>query len=217
METTQQNSPDTLCAEILAEAARESQEIRRKAELEASSLLAAATSEAEKIRRQALEQAQTKAKRRKEMILETVTVEKRRMRLARVEASLESIREEIRRRLPAQNSECRETIVALALEAVGRMPANDLVVKISAGDQAALGNELAEEIIRRAQRPQLHLVISADAAMTGGDVTVQNAGGSQFWDNRLRSRLERLWPELRRQMAIAGGLIAENNANGENV
>jgi vacuolar-type H+-ATPase subunit E/Vma4 len=217
MEPTQPNSPDTLCAEILAEAGRESQEIRRKAELEASTLLAAAAAEAEKIRRETIEQARTKAKRRKEVILETITVEKRRMRSARVEASLESLREEIRRRLAAQNSDGRETVVALALEAVGQMPANDLVVKISAGDQAAFGNGLAEEIIRRAQRPQLHLAISTDAAMTGGDVAVQNAGGSQFWDNRLRSRLERLWPELRRQMAIAGGLITESNANGENV
>lgn len=217
MEQAQQNSPNAICMEILAEATRESCEIRHRAETEAASFLSAAASEAETIRRETLEQAQIRAKKRKEMILGTVTVEKKRMRSAQVEAALESIREEIRRRLPAQNSENRETIVALALEAVGKMPANDLVVKISAADQVTFGNGLAEEIILQARRPQLHLTISTDATMTGGDVTVENVGGSQFWDNRLLSRLERLWPELRWQIAMAGGLITGDDATRETV
>lgn len=217
MQPNQLNSPDALCAEILAAARHESNERRHRAETEAASLLAAAGTEAEKLRRETIGQAQAKARRRKELIMATVTVEKRRMRSAQIEEMLESIREEIRKYLASQNGDSRETVIALALEAVGKIPANDLIVKISAADHAAFGNGLAEEIIRQARRPELHIAITPDAAMTGGDVTIQNAAGFQRWDNRLRPRLERLWPELRRQIAMAGGLITDNHSNGETV
>jgi vacuolar-type H+-ATPase subunit E/Vma4 len=212
MDQTQQNSPDTLCAEILAEAAKQGDEIRRKAEAEASSLLATAALETEKIHRETLGRAQTWAEKRKRMILETVTVEKRRIRSSRVEALLEILRQDISGRLAALNGGGAETIVALAAEAIEKMPEDDLVLKLSTADREALGNGISEEILSRAQRPQLHLTISNDPTIKGGGVIVQDAGGSQIWDNRLESRLERLWPELRRQIAIASGLLDENKS-----
>lgn len=217
MEQFQQNSPDALCVEILAEASRESGEIRHRAEAEAASFLSRAASEAEKLRRETVEQAQIRAKKQREMILETVKVERSRMHSAQVEALLESVREEIRRRLQPGDGEARETVAALAAEAIRHMPANNLVLNISAADHAAFGNGLAEDIARRTGRCQLNLAIAADAQMKSGDVTIQEANGSQFWDNRLQSRLERLWPELRRQIAVVGGLANDNNTNGRPV
>ena len=67
-----QNSPDGFCAEILAEARRESEEILRRAKAEAENILAAASAAAEKIRREKREQAQAEAARQSEMILATV-------------------------------------------------------------------------------------------------------------------------------------------------
>jgi len=214
MEQTQQNSPDALCAEILADATRQGGQIRHRAETEAASILSNAASEAEKVRSKTIEHARITAKKQTEMILETVKVERRRMHSARVEALLESVRDEVRRRLRPADAEAREIVVALAAEAIGQMPANDLVARISVADQSAFGNGLAEEIIRQARRPQLRLTIYADATLTSGDVTVQDTDGSQFWDNRLQARLQRLWPELRRQIAVAAGLVSDNNASG---
>ena len=153
MSTPDQNSPDILCAEILAEARREREDILRHAQAEAAAILAAAQAEAEKIRHEQQAQARTEAARRKEMILATVAVETGRLRSARVEALLESVHAEIRRRLLEKNTGAREALVALAAEAICRMPATQFVLKVSAADQAAFGTGLAQEIAQRAGHP----------------------------------------------------------------
>jgi len=207
--TTNENSPGVLCAEILAEARRESEEVLQRAKVEAEKILVGASAEAEKIRRERREQAQAEAARRKELILATVAVETGRLRSARIESLLESVREEIRRQLQARNFDARETVLALATEAIRQMPEKNLVVKISAADRAAAGDGLASEIVRRVGRA-LNLATSFDAAASDGGAVVQSADGFQIWDNRLSSRLERLWPELRRQIATRAGLVGEH-------
>jgi vacuolar-type H+-ATPase subunit E/Vma4 len=214
MDAAKQHSPDLLCAEILADAQRQSEEILQRARTEAKTTLAAASAEAEKIRRERREQAQAEATRRKELILATVAVETGRLRSARVEALLESVREEIRRQLSARNFDARETIVALAAEAIRQMPGNDFILRISAVDCVAFGSGLAGEITRVIGRSPLNLAISADATVTGGGVIIQTADGFQFWDNRLLMRLDRLWPEFRTQIAIRASLVSENNSTG---
>jgi vacuolar-type H+-ATPase subunit E/Vma4 len=209
-----QNSPEVLNEEILAEARRECDEIIRRAQLESESLLAAATAEADKIRREKLHAARAEAARRSELILATVPVETGRLRSARIEAILENIREEACRQLLARNFDYHETVVILAAEAIRRMPGTDFVFKISAADHAAFGDKLAGEIARRVGRSPLNLTVSADPAMTGGGVMVQDAAGIRIWDNRLLSRLERLWPELRRQIAVRTSLVEKNEPAG---
>ena len=214
MDATQQNSTDVLCAEILAEAKRQSEAILQRASAEAESILATAASEAEKIRRERREQAHAEAARRRELILATVVVETGRLHAARVEALLESVREEICRRLLARNSEARETVVALAAGAIRWMPGNDFILKVSAASHAEFGDKLAEEVSRRGGRSSLNLTVSADPTVADGGVIVQTADGLQIWDNRLRSRLERLWPELRRQIAVRASLVSDNLPTG---
>ena len=58
------------------------------------------------------------------------------------------------------------------------------------------------------------IAIVADAAMTDGGAIVQDAVGGQVWDNRLLARLARLWPELRRQIAVRAGLVVERAPTG---
>ena len=111
MATPNQNSPEILSAEILAEAGRECDEIIRRAQQEAESLLAAATAEADNIRREKLDAAKAEAVRRSELILATIPVETGRLRSARIESLLENIREEARRQLLARDFDGHETIV----------------------------------------------------------------------------------------------------------
>jgi|ERR1019366_9299078 vacuolar-type H+-ATPase subunit E/Vma4 len=214
MATPKQNSPDVLSEEILADAKRECDEIIRRAQRESESLLAAATAEAEKIRREKLDAARAEAARRTELMLATIPVEAGRLRSARIEAILENIREEARRQLLARKFDYHETVVALAAEAVHLMPGTDFVLKISAADHAAFGDKLAEEIRQRTRRSPLNLTVSADPAITGGGVMVQDAEGIRIWDNRLLARLERLWPELRRQIAARTSLVEKNEPTG---
>ena len=200
------NSPDVLRGEILAEARRECDENIRRAQQESASLLAAATAEAEKIRREKLAAARIEAARRTELMLATIPVESGRLRSAHIEALLENIHEEARRQLLAHNFDGHETVVALAVEAIRQMPGNDFILKVSAAAHAAFGDKLAEEIRQRTGRSPLNITVSADPAINDGGVVVQDAGGIRIWDNRLLSRLERLWPELRRQLAVRTSL-----------
>ena len=214
MIATSQNSPEVLCAEILAAAQGESDGLLHRAKVEAGKILAAAAAAAESIRRERREQAQCEAARRKEMVLATVAVEIGRLRRARVEVLLEAVHEEIRRRLRAPNLNRHETIIVLAVEAIRRFPGNDFVLKIPAADAAAFGAGLAGETARQVGRSPLNLAVVADATMTDAGVVIQTADGFQIWDNRLLSRLERLWPELRRQIALRAALVGEGHSTG---
>lgn len=208
------NSPEMLSGEILAEAGRESDEILRRAQREAESLLAAATAEADKIHHEKLNAARAEAARRSELMLATVPVEAGRLRAARIEAVLENIHEAARRQLLSRHFDGRETVVALAADAVRRMPGTDFVLKLSTANHAAFGDQLAGEICRRTGRSPLKLAIAADPAVTDGGVMVRDADGLRIWDNRLLSRLERLWPELRRQIAMRTALVEQMGPAG---
>lgn len=213
MGTPTHNSPEVLRDEILADARRESDQILRRAQEQAQAILGKATAEAEKVRRDWLDHASTEASRRKELILATVPVEAGRLRSARVEALLQSVCNEIGRRLLTREGfEYRGAIVELAVEAVSKMVGESFVVKLSPGDYTEFGVGLAENISHRVGRSPLNISISADARVTGGGVLVEDTDGRQVWDNRLAARLERLWPELRRQIAVQTGLVATRDA-----
>jgi len=215
MATPSRNSPDILREEILADARRESEGIIRRAQQEAEVLLGKATAEADKVRQERLDQARTEAARRKELILATVPVEAGRLRLARVETLLQSICDEVRRRLLAREGfDYREAIVVLATEAVRQMAGEAFVVKLSPADRAGYGAGLAEEIARRVGRAPLSITLSDETTITSGGLIVQDTEGRQVWDNRFVPRLERLWPELRRQIAVQTALVATSGSTG---
>lgn len=214
MAPTQSNSPEALSAEILAEAKRDCDQIIHRAQQEAETLVASAMAEAEKIRREKLEAARAEAGRRSELILASVPVEAGRLRSARIESMLESIRDSARRRLLAREFDVHETVMALASEAIRRMPGADFVLKISPTDHATFATKLAGEVAQRSGRSPLNLTISPDPAMTDSGVIVAAANGTRIWDNRLLSRLERLWPELRRQLATQTSLVEKNEPAG---
>ncbi len=215
MATPKQNSPEILCAEILADARRQSEEIIQRAKQEAEALLAKATTEADKAKRERLEAARAEALRRRELILATVPVEAGWLRSARVEALLKSVLEEVRRRLVAREGfDYRETVIALAAEAIKQMPGSAFVVKLSVADCAALGNELAGEIAQRVGRSPLNITISKGSAAKDGVLVIQDLEGRLMWDNSLSARLDRLWPELRRQIAIQTSLVLESKPSG---
>lgn len=215
MATANQNSPQVLCAEILADARRESEEIIHRAQQEVAELLAKATAEADQTRRERLAAARAEAARRRELILATVPVEAGRLRASRVEALLESVRDEVRRRLLAHEGfDYRETVIALAAEAMERMPGSAFVVKLSPADCAALGDGLTGEIARRVARSPLNVTIACEPAAQDGSLIIQDVDGRLVWDNSLPNRLERLWPELRRQIAVQTALVPASKPGG---
>ncbi|MBM3887920.1 MAG: hypothetical protein FJ388_02215 [Verrucomicrobia bacterium] len=209
MTTPNANVPDLLCEQVLEDARRQSEEILRRARQEAAALLEKAAAEAEQTRQARLELARAEAARRTEAILATVSVEVGRLRSARVEALLQTIYEQARRRLEARRGlATRESVIALAAEALQRMAGEAFVIKLSATDRRAFGDGLAAELQRRVGRSPLRLTVVEDPAVTDGGVVVEDVESRQVWDNRLRARLDRLWPELRQQIAAHADLAS---------
>ena len=214
---TNQDSAWVLREEILAEARRESEEIVNRARQGAESLLAAAAAEATKVREEQLDQARTEAARRSGLVLASVPVEAGRLRDARVESLLESVQEEVRQRLLALDGlSYREAVITLAALAASRMAGVAFVVKVAEVDRILLGDGLADEVAHRVGRPALNVSVSYDPEITGGGVIVEDGEARQIWDNRFLKRLERMWPELRRQIAVQTSFVPKTESGGSN-
>ena len=213
--TMNQNSTEVLREEILAAARREGEEIVSRARQDAEVFLTSAVAEADRIRQEQLDQARAEAARQSELILATVAVETGRLRAARVEALLESVYEEACQRLVAREGfEYLETVIGLASHAISQMAGDGFVVKLSEADQTILGDGLAEEIAHRVGRP-VGIAISYEPGITEGGVIVEDTEARQMWDNRLVKRLERLWPELRRQVAVEATFVPKTGSGGD--
>jgi vacuolar-type H+-ATPase subunit E/Vma4 len=206
---------EALRGAILAEAASERDRILLMARQEAEAILAKAGAEAEKARGARLDSARAEAGRLRELIPAAVALEAGRLRSARIGAVLESIREEAVRRLRSagSDSERGETLSRLAAAAVSRMAGDHFLIKLSPADRPA-GNALAGEVALRAARPAASLTIAEDPALAAGGVVVQDGEGRQVWDNSPLSRLERLWPEMRRRLAVSSGLVPAGKPAG---
>jgi V/A-type H+/Na+-transporting ATPase subunit E len=213
--TTNENSTEKMRGEILADAQRESEEIIIRAKQDAEIIVTNATAEADRLRQERLDQARVEASRRSGLILDTISVETGRLRAARVEALLDSVHEEARRRLAAREGfEYRETVIALASYAIHRMAGAEFVVKLSEADQTILGDGLAEEIAHRVGRAVSVTILQVED-VTGDGVVIEDGEARQVWDNRLLKRMERLWPELRRQIAVEASFVPKTGPGGE--
>ena len=201
--------------EILTDARREGEKIVLRAKQDAEVFLTNATAEADRLRQERLDQARVEASRRSELILATVSVETGRLRAARIEALLESVNEEARRRLQAREGfDYHETVIALAADAINQMAGDAFVVKLSETEQTIFGNGLAEEITHRVGR-LVNITVLYEEEITEGGVVVEDAEARQVWDNRLLKRLERMWPELRQQIAVEASFVPKTGSGGD--
>jgi vacuolar-type H+-ATPase subunit E/Vma4 len=206
--TTNQDSSEKLCEEILADARRTGEDIVTRARQDGEAYLKRAASEADRMRQERLDQAHTEAARQSALILATVTVETGQLRGARVEALLQSVYEEACQRLFAcEGFEYRETVIGLTSHAIRQMAGTAFVVKLSEADRAILGDGLAGEIALRVGQPARVTVLHTPDIT--GSIVVEDGEARQVWDNSLAKRLERLWPELKRQIAVQAGFVAK--------
>jgi vacuolar-type H+-ATPase subunit E/Vma4 len=201
MEAAAANASESLCTAILGQAQQAGQEVLRAARRQAELLTAQANTEAQQFQEAELSRIRIEAGRRRDLALATVPLELERERRAMIESELNSIHERARAELAARRGfDYRAAIVALAAEAIHQMAGEAFVVKLLPEDFPALEQDLVEAIQARLGPPQLTMALLADPALTGGGVMVQDPAGRQLYDNRLPIRLERLWPELRRQI-----------------
>lgn len=202
------NAPELLRQEILAEAQRQKEAILSRAQQAAAAILAKAEREAQQCLGERMEAAEAEAKRRTEAILATVPVEAGRARSARVEALLQAIHDHAREQLRARNGfDFRKTIARLSGEALQQMAGDAFRLRLSAADCRAVGDGLAEEIQRCSTRRFEKLPMVSDPTLKDGDLLLEDSAGRQVWNLSLEARLERCWPDLRRQIAARTAIL----------
>lgn len=215
MDDRNDNSAETLRDSILADARAAADQIVARARQEAQDLLDQARAQADAARRKRVEAAQAEAARRGDLLLARVPVEIGRRRSTRAESLLQSVHDDARARLLARDGfDYRDALVALAADAIGRMAGDAFVAGLSPDDYRRHADGIADDIVRAAGRPSARLTIVEDPAITDGGVVLRDGQGYQAWDNRLLARLERLWPDLRLQVAIQAGLAPKSDAQG---
>ena len=209
MSSPPSNPEQVLQEEILADARRQAREAVDRARQEAEALLTKARLEAENDRRVQSQAAQVEAKRRRDLALATIPVVVGRRRAECIELALNQIRDEAARRLAAREGfDYRQAVIRLAAEALALMEGNRFVLEVSDADNQALGQGWLEEVRRLSGRDGLELsTVSANTKNQVG-VLVRDAEGRQVVDNTLLARLERLWPALRRELAVATRLVS---------
>lgn len=214
--TTNQDSSEKLILEIMADAARSSEETIARAGKDAEALLKNAAAEADRERQRLLEQARAEADRQGSLILATVPVETGRLLAAHVEEHLKSVYDEVCQRLMTLDGfDYRETVIALASDAIRQMTGDRFAVRLPAVDQNIGDDGLAENIARQVGR-RVGITVFRDKDIIEHGVIIEDTDGRQVWDNRLLKRLERLWPELRRQIAAHAGLMPHQRTAGDN-
>ncbi len=212
---TDRDAAGILSEEILDEARKEAGEIVKRARQEAENILAATGAEAGRVREEQLERTRAEAVRRTELIQATVPLETGRMRVRRIESLLESVHQRAREQLFARRGfTYRDALVALAAMAIGQMTGTAFSVKVPMADQAMLGDGLREDIAQRAGQPGLQIDLSADPVAGTGGVVVEDADVRQVCDNCLLKRLERMWPDLRRQIAQRASFVPKTESGG---
>lgn len=212
---TESGPAEALRGEILEEARKEAGRIVLRSRQEAEGILDAAAAGASRVREEELDRARKEALRRRESILSTVPVEAGRLRVGRIESLLDAVLDEARTRLHARSGfDYREAVVGLAAMAIGQMAGESFVARVPEADRILLGNGFREDVARRADRAPLSLTLSFDADMGQGGVIVEDAAAFQVCDNGLLTRLERMWPELRRQIAEQAFFASRKESGG---
>ncbi|MCX5655105.1 MAG: V-type ATP synthase subunit E family protein [Planctomycetota bacterium] len=209
MSSAQSNAESVLQEEILADARRQAKEAVDRARKEAEAILQKARIDAENDRRVQAQGAEAEAKRRKELALATIPVTVGRRRAECVEAALNQVRDEAGRGLAARDGfDYRQAVIRLTAKAIAQMDGNRFVLEVSDADNQALGQGWLEEVCRQAGRSGLELSTAPAKTKNQVGVLVRDAEGRQVWDNTLPARLERLWPALRRDLAVATRLVS---------
>ncbi|MCX8111291.1 MAG: V-type ATP synthase subunit E family protein [Syntrophorhabdaceae bacterium] len=207
--TTEQNSTERLREEILADARKKADEIVSDARQEAEDILSNAEAESKRIRQEIIDQAKAEADRKSELILASVRVETGRLRAERIESLLESIYEEATKKiLDSEDIDLSEVLVTLASDAISKMWGDFFILRFSDSRHSISGDMLIQKILERVGKP-LTISVSEERDIASPGIIIEDNEGRQIWDNRLLERLKRLWPELRRKIAIEAGFISQ--------
>jgi vacuolar-type H+-ATPase subunit E/Vma4 len=191
--------------EIMADARRRAERIRRRAEREADDLRQRAREQAEqqreRIQRQARQRAEEQQQRLRARIQQDLAALRRNARHRILEDLRERAREKLAQ-LPRQDG-YREVLTRLALGALERMDGDTFELVLRDEDRKGIGSELLDRI-GAAARDELDrdvkVRLSDEPLSAAGGLALRGADGRQVADQTFEARLDRLWGQMRGEL-----------------
>jgi len=208
---------EVLGSEVLADAERRAERIRRRAQRSAEGIRQKAEEEARKVAEDILAEARRRGERTSRMILATVGVEAMKTHLALKEELISASLEEAWQRLLARNDyDYAAALVELGAAAVSRMPGEEFVLQLGEDDGRQDGEAVCRQIEQKVSTEwgrQVRVRLSPEHPPIAGGCVVLSADGRLRYDNSFEARRRRLHQQLR-QMA-ARNLFSGEGPNGD--
>ncbi|MFM1945606.1 MAG: hypothetical protein RI897_4588 [Verrucomicrobiota bacterium] len=216
MDKREPNSSERLCESVLVEARERVHGLTVEAQQRAGEILSQAEEEGRGLVRAAEEEAAAEGARKRAALLAAVSVRVERRRSAHVEGVLEGIRRDLVGRVADEGSVLFRCCVLRGVrEAVGRMDGDEFVVCALAGTWERLGSVCMDELRGLGGEVGVSMRVVEDAGCVEGEVVVRDGVGRRIWRVDPLARVERAWPDLRRQVvAVLGWESADSGCEG---
>ncbi len=206
METQNPNAAELLCGSVVEEARRKEHDLTMEAQRKAREILSLADQEGGVLVCEAGEAARAQAEKQRASLMAAVGVRVERCRSKHVEGILEGLRVELMGRVAVVGSQPFRRIVLRGVsEALRRMDGDEFVLRASEVTCRGLGSDWEAELLERDGGVGGRLRVEVDAGCAEGEVVLQDLEGRRSWRVDPLARLERAWPELRRQIVAALG------------
>jgi vacuolar-type H+-ATPase subunit E/Vma4 len=197
---------DALTREILSDAEKRADRARRKAERDAAAIRRDAEREVAHARSRAVEAAREAIAHSEEIAGARIEQEMARLRLIAQEAVIDAVRDgaEAYLRELASRDEHRAVISELALDAIGKMSGHRFELVLRGTDRERWGEGVAAEVATAAGnrfRRAVQVRLAEDTIEAAGGLVVRGADGHEVADQTFETRLERLWPQIRSEIA----------------
>jgi len=205
------NREDTLIEEILGDARKKAGRTLRRAEREAKQEVERAQKEAEKITSAAIDSARQRAQKEKQVILATVDLDARRIRLDMEEQVIVEAFEAARKRVLDKSSyDYPAALARLTIRAARAIGGNAFRIGVSEEDRPAVDTNALRQRLKEELGHDVHLTLADEPAPISGGVIVYSGDGGRMVDNSLDSRLARMHDDLRRRIA---GILLDHEAD----
>jgi len=209
---------DTLEKQILEDARRQAEPILRRARREAKEVLRRAEEEAARRRSEVCDRAARKAEAEAERLRARAELEAENIRRRAREEILRQVRNQAVEALRAVTGTARyeEILVRLGLAALEAMSGRRFELVMREQDRDACGERVARILRERAATElgkQIIVTVADETAVGIGGLVVRRADGHQVCDQTFEARLDRLWDQLR--VEVAGVLFGEPESPDE--
>jgi V/A-type H+-transporting ATPase subunit E len=217
--TVMSDSVTTLGEQIMEDARKQAEPVKRRAQQKANDIIERARQEAEEAKEQILQEAREKAEAEVQRIEARMELDIENIRRQKYEDELRRVREKAEEYLKklTESDDYRRALRELALVAIQSMSGNSFEL-ILRNEDREYGPDLVDYLRREASSQsddEIEVNVGDDTVQGMGGLKVRRRDGKQICNETFDARLERLWPLIRQEIAEDMGILDEVEAKAK--